>query len=167
MQGRVRTGVPSGAFSNTDPLTLYGVHGDDVVASTTLRAVYRITYDASTCHFKAWTGNGYKFTAGASDCVSWTNVTPNSQGKGVTTQFQTAVVKNPFWDPAVMSSTSLGFAGFSGHYASVQSTVRRAAEFPVLHSTIRYKHGEPVAGIGYVRGIAEHAGLRDAIPFRI
>ena len=95
--------VPFGAFSATDPLTLYGVHGDDVVSSLTLRALYKITYNASSCHFKAWAGNGYKFSATAPDCVTWTNITPASQGRGVTTQFQTAVAQNKFWDAPVMS----------------------------------------------------------------
>ena len=110
--------VPFGAFSSTDPLTIYGVHGDDQVQDGGYSTLYRITYDPTVCHFRTWPGNNYGFPGGpqASDCVTWTNLTPAKQGRDVITQFQSAVATNPFWNASVMSQIKPSFGGIAGNY---------------------------------------------------
>lgn len=109
--------VPPGAFSSTDPFTIFGLHGDDVIP-TPRGTLYRITYDPSVCHFRTWPGNHYGFSSpAADDCLTWTNLTPASQGRDVIDQFHQAVSGNPFWNPGVMAQLTPAFSGLSGNYA--------------------------------------------------
>lgn len=129
--------VPFGAFSTDDPLSLYGYHGDDVDATPGATALYRITYDPGLCHFRAWPGNNYRLPGPdvPTDCVSWTNLTPNTEGRGVVTQFRAAVSQNPFWNPAVMSKGHVGFGAIAGNSAFFYQYFGGAQDTPCFMAT--------------------------------
>jgi hypothetical protein len=135
--------VPFGAFSPTDPLTIYGSHGDDVVQTGAGTALYRITYGPSVCHFRTWPGNNYGFQgpARAGDCLTWTNMTPAKAGRDVITQFQKAAAPNRFWDPSAMSALRPTFGGISGKYAFFSQPFNGPQNSPCFMATFDLETG--------------------------
>lgn len=136
--------MPLGAFSSSDPLTLFAYHGDDSVSSA--RALYSISYDAAKCHFRAWTGNNYLFPgpAAATDCLNWRNLTPAKEKRDVITQFQTAVAGNPFWNPSVMANGDLSFSGIAGNYALFTKFFAGPQDTPCFMTTFDLRTGNLV-----------------------
>ena len=113
----VTTQIPLGAFSQTDPYTLIGMHTDDSgpagnTAARRKRVFYEITYNPSTCHFKSWTGNAYRTITAPFDCVTWVNKTPATQGRTITDQMA-AVASNPIWDTTL---TNWSLDGVDSHH---------------------------------------------------
>jgi hypothetical protein len=109
--------IPLGAFSQTDPYALIGMHTDDSGPAGSSperrkRVFYEITYNPNACHFKSWTGNAYRTLPDPQDCVTWVNKTPAAGGRTITDQMA-AATSNPIWD-ATLSNWSLD--GLDSHH---------------------------------------------------
>lgn len=108
--------IPLGAFSQTDPYALIGMHTDDSgtpgAPASYKRVFYEITYNPNTCHFKSWTGNAYRTVPNPPDCVTWVNKTPATGGRTITDQMG-AATSNPIWD-STLSNWSLD--GLDSHH---------------------------------------------------
>ncbi len=135
--------VPLGAFSETDPLSVIGYHGDDEVQSG--MALYRVTYDPSQCHFRTLPSNSYGFDTNiAPDCVTWKNLSPNSKGKGIINQFQAKAALNPLWNAAVMSQLRPDFSGVTGNYAMFTQYFSGPQDSPCFMATFDMNTGTVV-----------------------
>jgi hypothetical protein len=107
--------VPYGSFSPTDPLTVYTTFADNSGGCTGCTALYKVTYDAETGKFRNWTGSNYNYISRPSDYLTWVNLTPYAQNKGITQQIAAAIQTNPFYDSSM--GTNADYAGIVGNYA--------------------------------------------------
>ena len=80
--------VNPGAFSPTDPYTIYAYHAG---------VFYSVAYSPSCGHYGRWAGTNYNTYSYPSDCMTWTSL--NSFGSPAT-QISTyfAANPNPVWD---------------------------------------------------------------------
>ncbi len=107
--------VPYGPFSSTDPLTVYTTFADNSGGCEGCTALYKVTYNAETGKFRQWNGSKYNYSSRPSDYLTWVNLTPYAQSKGITQQIAAAIQSNPFYDSSM--GTSANYAGIVGNYA--------------------------------------------------
>jgi hypothetical protein len=107
--------VPYGPFSPTDPLTVYTTFADNSGGCVGCTSLYKVTYNAETGKFRQWWGTKYNYGTRPSDYLTWVNLTPYAQGKGVKQQIAASIQSNPFYETTM--GTDASYAGVVGNYA--------------------------------------------------